>query len=374
MKKLLLFLFLFLHVVYADFEYKVNNTNITVAQESYMYNYNRLRLYGNYNEGGYFGTIIADGINYFGDNYIGSDEFNSLKLIHSDTAFKTQSSFENYANGSINAKIYRLYGGYGDAKNRVIIGLQNINMGVGHIWSPVNLFNPKNSFALESDEVFGVAALSYTRYLDATSSITVVAAQKEDETIKCGARYKLLTRFGDIALDVIASDNINMLGYEMESNLADTGVVLRSEIAYIKNSIKTQLGTDDIEYFQAIFGGEYGFENGLNITIEALYSSEKFLYKDILLNFKRDILSSMTYSNKYLGTMLSYSFNIFLDASLLYVESFNGKDSRFIAPAITYTLNDYNSFILGAQIQSKDNENEFGMSGDRYYVKWSLSF
>lgn len=373
-KKLPLFLLLFLHVMYADSDYKVSNTNITVSQNAYMYNYNRLRIQSDYEEESFFGTIIADGVNYFGSAYMNSEEFNSLKLFHSDTAFKTQSSFKNYDNGSAYAKIYRLYAGYEDAKNRVVAGLQNISMGVGHIWSATNLFNPKNIYTLESDEVFGVTALSYTRYIDETSSITLIASQKEDKEAKYGIRLKSFTRFGDIAIDAIISDETNMLGYEMEGNFLDTGVELRSEVAYIKNSLKTELGSEKIEYFQAIIGGDYGFENGLNITLEALYSSEKFLYKEILLNFNRDVLSSMTYSNKYLGTLLSYNFNIFLDGSLLYVESFDGENSRFISPSLTYTLNDYNSFTVGAQIQKGDVKSEFNMQGDRYYFKWSLSF
>lgn len=373
-KKLLVFLLSFLHVIYADVNNKVSNTNITVSQNAYMYNYNRLRIQSDYKEDSFFGTIIADGVNYFGSAYMHSEEFNSLKLFHSDTAFKTQTSFKNYDNGSSYAKVYRLYAGYEDASNRVVAGLQNITMGVGHIWSATNLFNPKNIYALESDEVFGVTALSYTRYLDETSSITFIASQKEDKEAKYGVRFKSFTRFGDIAIDAIISDETNMLGYEMEGNLLDTGIELRSEVAYIKNSITTITGTDKVEYFQAIAGGDYGFENGLNITLEAMYSSEKFLYKEILLNFNRDILSSITYSQKYLGTTINYTFNIFLDASLLYVESFDGENSRFISPSLTYTMNDYNSFMLGAQIQRGANKNEFDIGGDRYYFKWSLSF
>lgn len=372
-KKLLLFLFLFLHVMYAEVDYKVSNTNITVSQNAYMYNYNRLRIQSDYEKDSFFGTVIADGVNYFGSSYMDSDEFNSLKLFHSDTAFKTQTSYKNYDSGSAYAKIYRLYAGYEDASNRVVAGLQNITMGVGHIWSATNLFNPKNIYALESDEIFGVTALSYTRYLDQTSSITFIASQKEDNKGKYGVRFKSLTRFGDIAIDAIISDETNMLGYEIEGNLLDTGIELRSEVAYIKNSIATITGTDKVEYFQAIAGGDYGFENGLNITLEAMYSSEKFLYKEMFLNFNRDILSSITYSRKYLGTTLDYNFNIFLDASLLYVESFDGKNSRFISPSLTYTINDYNSFTLGAQIQRGETQSGFNLDEDRYYFKWSLS-
>ena len=373
-KRFIIFLLLLQQVIYADFDYRVNNTNITLSENSYMYNYNRLRFIGDYKEGSFFGTVIADGVNYLGDSYINSNSFTYLKQSHSDTPFDTQTNFKEYGDGSIYSKIYRLYGGFEDEKNRIVVGVQNIFMGVGRIWTPTNLFNPKNSYAIESDEVFGVAAISYRRNIDDTSHITLVASQTEDNSFKYALRVKKLTNIGDIALNFVASDDVSMIGYEVEGDLFNTGIELRSEGAYIKNSIETKSGSQDIDYFQAIVGADYGFVNGLNIIVEALYSSDKFLYKEVVLNFSPNVLSSITYSHKYLGVSLNYSFNIFLDTSILYIESFNENSSRFISPSITYTLNDYNSFIFGAQIQNGDVDGEFGITKNRYYFKWSLSF
>jgi len=71
---------------------------------------------------------------------------------------------------------------------------------------------------------------------------------------------------------------------------------------------------------------------------------------------------------------LIYTFNIFLDGSLLYIESFNDTNSRFISPTLTYTLNDYNTFVLGAMIQNGSKNSEFGMFENSYYFKWTFSF
>jgi hypothetical protein len=61
-----------------------------------------------------------------------------------------------------------------------------------------------------------------------------------------------------------------------------------------------------------------------------------------------------------------------LDASLLYIESFGDKNSRFISPSLSYTLNDYNTLTLGAQIFDGKSESEF--KENSYFFKWSLSF
>jgi len=71
---------------------------------------------------------------------------------------------------------------------------------------------------------------------------------------------------------------------------------------------------------------------------------------------------------------MSYDFSIYLSGALLYVESFNDENSRFISPTLTYTLNDNNQFNVGALINSGPSDSEFGMFGNSYYLKYLLSF
>ena len=381
--KITLYLLLVTSIVYADFEYRVENSNFTISQgsmnpasdETYLYNYDRLRFRSDYTEDAFFLTLIADGVNYYGNSYVNSNDFNYIKLQESDTPFKTQSEHSSYANGSIYAKIYRVYGGYEDDANRVVLGLQNITMGVGRIWMPTNLFNPRNTYALEPDETFGVFALSYTRHLSNTSDVTVLLSQKKDNSFKYAAIYKSSLDFADFSLDFVKSDDTTMLGYDIEANLGDSGVEVRSEGAYIQNRLKESANTkENVEFFQGIAGADYGFVNGITLVAEALYSSQSFSYQKILLNYDSEIAPNLVYSNFYTALTLSYSFNIYLDSSLLYIESFNEKNSRYISPTLTYTLNDYNSFMLGAMLQNGEKGSEFGDFSNSYYFKWFLSF
>jgi hypothetical protein len=365
----------------AAFDYKIENSNFTISQnseiqeneESYLYNYDRLRFEGSYTEDGFFISIIADGVHYFGNEYINADEFALLKQIESDTPFKTQSSYKEYENGAAAAKIYRLYGGYEDAKNRVVAGLQNISMGVGRIWTPTNSFNPKNIYALESDETFGIYGVLYTRHLDEMSDVSVVVSQKEDESLKYAFRYKTFFEFADMALNLVSSKDTQMLGYEIEGNLADTGVELRSEGAFIKSVLKDVFAEEEKEFFQGIIGADYGFENGVILTTELLYTSKTFTYEEMLLNRNSEILSNLAGSNYYGALSASYSFNLFLDGSLIYIKGFKEQESDFLSPTLTYTLNNYNAFTLGALLQNSRNK-DFRVSDERFYLKWSLAF
>lgn len=382
LKKIVTVVWMLIYSLYADFDYTVDNTNFTISQGSifpnedktYVYNYNRLRFRGDYSDENLFSTIIADSVNYLGHDYVNSNSFEYVKRLEADVPFKTQTAFHDYYEGSTYAKLYRLYGGYEDDENRVVLGLQNITMGVGRIWTPTNLFNPKNTYALEPDETYGVAALSYTRHLNETSQISAVASQKADHSFKYAAKYKSFLEYGDVGINLIRSNDTKMVGYELEGDLSNTGVEVRSEGAYIQHDLKTVNTKEEKEFFQGILGADYGFENGVSIVAEALYSSEKFSYQELFLNLDSEILSNLVYSSLYTAVSLSYSFNIYLDGSLLYIESFNDKNSRFISPTLTYTLNDYNAFMLGAMVQNGPDGSEFGDLENLYYFKYSLSF
>ena len=369
----------------AEMTYSVTNTNFTISQGSlnpqtdktYLYNYNRLRLRSDYAGEAYFMTFIGDGVNYLGRDYVNAPDFTFVQQLTSDTPFKTQTTFHDYNEGVVYAKLYRLYGGYEDENNRVVIGLQNITMGVGRLWTPTNLFNPRNTYALEPDEVFGVAALSYTRHFGTTTDLMVVASQKKDDSFKYAASLKSFLEFGEFSLDVVASDETLMLGYEAEANLGESGVEVRSEGAYIKNRalIKNPLQPEVTEaFFQGIVGADYGFENGITLIGEALYSSKTFSYVELLLNINSEIAPNLVQSNLYVGGTLSYAFNLFLETSIVYIESFNTHHSRFISPTLTYTFNDYNTFTLGAMLQSGPQNSEFGGFENSYYFRYELAF
>lgn len=359
MKLLFTIFFLINSILYAEINYKVENSNIQI-DDKYSYNYNRLRLNLDYIQDRYFAKVIADGVNYYSDSYTNSYEFYLLSNQKADTPLSVQTSYKDYAQGEMYAKLYRAYAGYEDNKNLLSIGLQNITMGVGRFWTPTNLFNPKNIYAIEVDETFGVMALSYVRHIDDTSDINVVASIKEDETLKYAARYKSFLDYSDAALSFIYSDKTKMLGYELEGNLGDTGVEIRSEGAYIESKLLDK----KVKFSQAILGADYGFVNGVNITFETLYSSKEFNNLEMLSNLNSEILPNMTLSKFYAGGSISYTFNIFLDGSLMYIDSFEGDEEAFSSATFNYTLNDYNLFTFGFMHQEDKT----------FYLKYQFSF
>jgi len=369
--------------LYAETEWSIENSSFLLSQASYVpfenerytLDYNRFRLRIDWHEDNFFATAIGDGVSYLGSDFSDSLSFGFIKALRSDTPFQTQTSFNDFDKGSVYAKINRLYAGYDDGKNRVVAGLQNINIGSGHIWTPSNLFNPKNTYALEPDENFPVLALYGSHYMTEKTQLYAAVSQRRDHSFKYlgGAKQSFDTM--DVALNVIHSEQTTMLGYSIAGDLSDTGIEIRSEGAYIQTTLGTVNGEEnETDFFQGLIGADYAFQNGLNLTVEALYSSKTFSYLDAVLNLNSELNGNMTLSHFYTGVMMNYDFNIYLSGALLYIESFNDNNSRFISPTLTYTLNDNNRFDLGALIQGGPEESEFGMFGSSYYLKYVLSF
>ena len=340
--------------------YGVENTNFTLAQDASLYNYDRLRLSGDYTLENYFFSLKGDLVSYYGEYLVSPQK--------SDTSFPTQSRYYKNKKSTLYGKFYRAYGGYEDDANRLIVGLQNISMGVGRVWNPTNLFNPRNIYTLEPDEIFGFFGLAYTRHISDMAEATVVVSQKSDTSYKYAGEYKSFLGFADVGVLFVSSVKTQMLGYEIEGNLAESGIEVRSEGAYMKTKLQTTRATQESqEFFQGIVGADYAFSNGVNILFEALYSSKTFSQKSRSINLNsQEIAQNIVDAHIYTALNLQYDINMFFATSLLYIESFSGEKSRFISPTLNYTLNDYNSFVLGALLQNRGQEN--------YYLKWSLSF
>jgi len=368
--KLKIFLLLFLSYVslFAEVDFRVQNSNFTLMreyellgkQQSYAYNYNRLRFLSDYSEGDFFASLIADGVNYYGGSFVGSEYFHLLQQQNADTPLTTQSGFYEYNEGAMYAKLYRAYGGYADALNRVSLGLQNITMGVGRIWTPTNLFNPRNTYAIEPDETFGSLALLYTRYISDTGQLSGVVSQREDESYKYALRYKAYLDFADLACNFIHSDTTTMLGYEIEGDLGDSGALFRSEGAYMEAKLQ-----EDVVFFQGIIGMDYAFEDGFTLVTEALYSSQTFSPEEQLVNLQSELLPNLVGAPLQVGVSMSYIINLYFDASLLYIEDFGASEGRFVSPVLSYTLNDFNTLRVGALLGEREHTG---------YFEWSLSF
>jgi hypothetical protein len=351
----------------------IENTNYTISKVPYpdedrtLYNYNRLRLTDKIKEGNWFVNIIADIDNYYGEEYVDSYEYQFLRGIKADTPFDIETNAKNYGNGEVFGRLHRFSIGYTDAKHRAVFGLQKITMGVGRIWTPTDLFNPRNPLALEPDQIYGNVALSYTYALGELSEIMGVVAKREDNSYKYAGRIKTNVSIGDIALDLYSSDDAQMIAYEIEGNLFDTGIEWRSEGGYYNDKLL------DKEFYQTILGMDYGFVDGLTVMTEWIHSSKTYSADEILFNQNSSLSNNRHISSNYVGASAYYDFNLLYNGALSLIYSPEDQSS-FISPLIEYSISDDASLAIGAMLYTGDNESEFGSVGNSYYLRLKATY
>lgn len=361
-------------LIAVEHDLSIENTNYTISkaltnpgEDRVLYNYNRLRLTDKIKEGNWFANIIADIDNYYGKDYIDSFEYNYLRTIKADTPFSIETNTKNYGNGEVFGRLHRFSIGYADEKHNVVFGLQKVTMGVGRIWTPTDLFNPRNPLALEPDQIYGNYALSYTYALGTFSQIMGVVAKRHDDSYKYAGRVKTNVGVADIAVDLFSSNDAQMIAYEIEGNVFDTGIEWRSEGGYYKDKLL------DKDFYQAILGADYGFVNGLTVTAEWLHSSETYSANEILLTQNSTLSNNRHLSSDYLGTSAYYDFNLLINGAISMIYDIEDQSS-FLSPIIEYSISDDSSLALGAQVYNGKRESEFGSIGNSYYLRFKVTY
>lgn len=355
-----------------EFETTFENSNFTLSMpingigEHKFYNANRFRMSEHIHENNWYLTAIGDIQNHLGYDILHSDTFKAADAVRADTPFEIQSGTFDYSEGEMYARLYRFYGGYVDERHRISLGVQKVSMGVGRIWNPTDLFNPKNPLALEPDEVKGVFALAYTYSPSSLSQMSVVSAMREDKSFKHAGRIKGYLAVADAAVNVIEAEDVTMIGYELEGELMKTGIELRSEGGWFKDKLL------DSTFFQALIGADYAFENSLAIGLEWLHTSRTF-GPELLLGIPSGTPNNLVRSRDYAGIIGSYEFDPLLYGSLSAITS--AEDGSFyLSPSVKYSLDDDMSLGLGALLYGGENGSEFGSYGQTYYIHFKVTF
>jgi len=237
--------------------------------------------------------------------------------------------------------IYRGYVEYIDDIHQIGVGKQNIPLGIGKLFSPLNIFNPLNASSIEKDERSAINSLKYEYVINDLSNLLIVYAQ-DISTI----RLKYV--FNSTEIGIVAMTNTqngvdeSILGYELESRIFESSFDFKSEALFIKAIDNTKE--------EVMVGLDYGIGN-LMLSLEYLYDSD---------NIKDSFATALVYQiDGY------WSINI--------VELLNIKNRQNLSmPSIGYMLSDNHTLKIGSIFIFDINKKE--LLDDSYYLQLSMNF
>ncbi len=301
--------------------FSLENTNIPGYDDRYsFFDYNRVRAE----------------LNLAHERY---PDISARLLVDNETLLLTKTdSLQN------STSIYRAYLEYSGEKHFWVAGKQRIPLGVGRFWNPIDTFNPIDIEAIEPGERPGTTSIRYEYALSQLSNIDITVAEGQG-----AIRIKGYLDFADIAIvgewDEEKSQNI--IGWELEGELAGTGVELRSEGgSFYDRSLKKY-------HTEFIIGAEYGFANSLILTGEYHYS---------------DLLGTEEF-----GLSAGFQPAMLWNCTLMTVMSLD-DGSGFLAPGIEYSLSDEMTLSGGAFIYHGVSGSAYGHGPDRIYLRWFIHF
>ncbi|MBU0681803.1 MAG: hypothetical protein KKD73_10325 [Proteobacteria bacterium] len=302
-------------------ELALENTNIvSYDEEQHWADYNRFRgdLSLNHQQYANFsGKLIVDNENRYGEQ---------------------PSSLVN------KTLIHRGYLQYRGETHLWTIGRQRIPFGVGRVWNPIDVFDPIDFQAKETDERRGTEAIHYEYAISQLANVDLTGAKQ-----KMAARLKGFLEVADLALVTVWDDanDRDIIGWEMQGEIGQTGIEVRSEGGSFHDRVRHERTSE------FIVGAEYGFANSLTLLGEYKYNDESQL--------------------DYGAVSLAYQFSMLWSGQVLGIINLDDHSS-FITPTFSYSAADEITVSGGALIYHGNATDDFGSQPDQLYLRLFIHF
>lgn len=250
--------------------------------------------------------------------------------------------------------IYRGYALIRHADIDLTVGRQRVPWGKGWFWSPLDMFNPVSPIEIEGDERDGVDAALLTISGGTVSSLSLLYIPQRDFIDSTAGRIVFPLASYDIAISAGRHMERGFAGLDFAGYIGDGGFY--GELV----SIEDTSGDQKLSY---LFSGNYNFESSLYIMVEY------FLNGGVIIPG-----STLSYSGEeYVGIQISYDLTPLTrwDNYLI----FNLDDnSRFLSPALSFSISDNMELKVGIQLFSGESTVEYGDKQDIYYGDFSWYF
>ena len=196
-------------------------------------------------------------------NYLRTAQY-ALTASRIETSFDLQREFVRRDDLVARHDLYRAMVTWSGKSTDVKVGRQRIALGTGFFWSPMDLLNPIDPTRLDRDYRVGADAVLIEQKLGALGRVSGMYVPSTDRLKSVGAGYiHGNVRGTDYSVLIGSVRGDDALGVNFSSSVSGLG--LRGEFTATRPDSAAR-------YARALLGADYGFENSLNVTIEAYYN------------------------------------------------------------------------------------------------------
>ncbi|MDT8317345.1 MAG: hypothetical protein RQ824_05070 [bacterium] len=330
----------------------------TVDEDRYHLDSNRLRIEAKGELSANFSYHIQyDNHLLFGE-YLSTGEFAALEAardsLPSGQYWNLEHEIKREDELIWDHSIYRGYALIRQGDIDLTIGRQRVPWGKGGFWSPLDMFNPLSPTAIERDERDGVDAALLTISGGTVSSLSLLYIPQRDFLDSTAARIVFPLVSYDIAVSAGRHMERGFAGLDFAGYLGDGGFY--GELVSIED-IKGD------QKFSYLFSGNYNFESSLYIMVEYFKSGGAKIPG-----------SALGYSGKeYSGIQISYDITPLTRWDNYLIVNLD-DNSRFLSPALSYSLSDNMELKAGIQLFAGKSTAEYGDRQDIYYGDFSWYF
>jgi hypothetical protein len=262
-------------------------------------------------------------------------------------------------------RVFRGYVQYASDAGSATFGRQRIPLGVGRLWSTLDMLNPINPQQIERGESVGVDALLVERGFGPLSRVSLVyapdPAHRHDRWV---AQARTHLRATDLTLTLGRYWQDHVVGVDVATQWGDTGV--RGELAFTR----PQVGP---AYRTLLLGIDHAYANTLTLSGELYYSDQRASSRAAQRQANPQLAQVQPAGRAYAGLSMSYEISPLWKVSAI-VLTHLGDRSRMLYPSIVHSLSDDSVLTAGAQLFGGGPGTEYGRAAALAFVRYERSF
>lgn len=303
---------------------------------------------------------------YFG-TFQDSQDFRIMKKQVEQRQFLDMSqTLVEDEDGYYEHRLYRASVMYSTEWGDVEVGRQQIPWGVGHFFTPTDLFNPFNPTQLELDERDGVDAVNITssRFDGFKTQLVFTPPGRELHPQRYLARISRDVKGYEVGVLGGRIKRDHTVGFDLAGNLKDSAI--RGEFLYREAELEK-------DFIKFTVNADYNFPLNIHALLEYHFNGQGRRDPD---DYQRDrILRGEIYQagKNYLALLLDYDIT-----PLLRFENrtiFNMDDvSFYIRPELQYELRSNFLITAGMQLFAGDKKDELGAPNHLFFGEGKYSF